>query len=215
MITANMEQTRRDHLIGNLFGYKAILQSGIVIKSELSMECWNQLLDHIYGMACDVPWLREECGMVLVEAVKSLHGHRKYQECAKAVIGRLSTYRLTATPEGVAIWLTVKAAYEEKTPEILPGKIWHAQDPLSSKERPRLAKVLKENYQGGGEDGADDVVKTAAANPNPTFAWNLVFSEVLRRDNDTGAAKPELPQLWIDIVDSELAARGHGLCSCF
>jgi DNA polymerase phi len=202
-----MKQTRRDHLIGKLFGYKAILQSGIVIKPELSMECWNQLLDHIYGMACDVPWLREECGMVLVEAVKSLQGHKKYQECAKEVIGRLSTYKLVATPEGVAIWLTVKAAYEEKVPEILPGKIWHCQDPLSNKERSRLAKVLKENYQGGGEEGADGMVKTAAANPNPTFTWDLVFSEVLRRDNDTGATKPELPRFWIDIIDGKLVTK--------
>jgi DNA polymerase phi len=171
------------------------------------MECWNQLLDHIYGMARDVPWLREECGMVLVEAVKGLQGHKKCQECAKEVIGRLSTYKLVATPEGVAIWLTVKAAYEEKVPEILPAKVWHSQDPLSNKERSRLAKVLKENYQGGGEDGTDEIVKTSAANPNPTFAWDLVFSEVLRRDNSTSASKTELPQFWIDIVDSESATR--------
>jgi DNA polymerase phi len=175
-----------------------VLQSSIAIEPELSMECWNKLLDCIYGMARDVPWLREECGMVLVEAVKSLQGHAQYQKCAKEMIDRLNAFKLISTPEGVAIWLTVQANYED----VLPEGIWHGKDPLSKKERIRLAKILKENYQGVQEDGSSDALKTAAASPNPTFAWNLVLSEILRRDDKTESSKPEFPQFWIDAVDS-------------
>jgi hypothetical protein len=200
----SLSQERRDHLIGKLFGYKALLQSSIVIEPDLSMECWNQLLDHIYGMARDVPWLREECGMVLVEAVKSLQGQPEYQPCAKAMIGRLSDFKLISTPEGVAIWLTVQMDYES----VLPEGVWHRKDPLSKKERTRLAKILKENYQGQPEDGNGDNLKTAAASPNPTFAWNMVISEILRRDShqkrdSKESAKVEFPQFWLDTVDSE------------
>jgi DNA polymerase phi len=197
-----VNQERRDHLIGKLFGYKAVLQSSIVLEPELSMECWNKLLDCIYGMARDVPWLREECGMVLVEAIKSLQGQKQYQECAKEMVDRLNAFNLVFTPEGVAIWLTVQANYGE----VLPEGIWHGKDPLSKKERTRLAKTLKENYQGSQEAGSGDALKTAAASPNPTFVWNLVLSEILRRDEQSKSdskesAKVEFSQFWIDIVD--------------
>lgn len=169
------------------------------------MECWNKLLDHIYEMARDVPWLREECGMVLIEAAKSLRGESRYQECAREMINRLNAFKLISTPEGVAIWLTVGADYEK----VLPEGVWHSKDPLSKKERLRLAKILKENYQGAQADGAIDPLKTAAASPNPTFAWNLVLAEILRRDaaarsNGEDSSKAEFPQFWIDIVDSRL-----------
>lgn len=194
---------RRDHLIGRLFGYKAVLQSFIVINPDLSMECWSQLLDHIYGMARDIPWLREECGMVLVEAAKSLQGQAQYENCAKEMISRLGTFKLVSTPEGVAIWLTVQSSYGQ----VLPEGIWHAKDPLSKQERTRLARILKESYQGVQEDGSSDAVKTAAANPNPTFVWNMVLNEILSRDKQSGLGKQEspkvtFPQFWLDTVDS-------------
>lgn len=171
------------------------------------MECWNKLLDHIYGMARDVPWLREECGMVLVEAAKSLRGRAQYQECASEMISRLSAVKLLSTPEGVAIWLTIREHYEG----VLPEGVWHSKDPLSKKERTRLAKILKENFQGVQEDGSNDAVKSGTTSPNPTFAWHLVLSEILRRDELSGrdkkdSQKSEFPQLWIDIVDSKFPA---------
>lgn len=139
--------------------------------------------------------------MVLVEAAKSLKGRQQYQECAREMIGRLSAFKLNSTPEGVAIWLTVQVNYES----VLPEGVWHGKDPLSKKERPRLAKILKENYQGASEDGKADTLKTAAASPNPTFAWNLVLSEILRRDEQSKSEKQDFPQFWIDTVDSEYA----------
>lgn len=172
------------------------------------MECWNKLLDHIYGMARDVPWLREECGMVLIEAAKSLRGESRYQECVKEMINRLNAFKLVSTPEGVAIWLTVRADYED----VLPEGVWHSKDPLSKKERTRLAKILKENYQGAQADGDKETLKTAPASPNPTFAWNLVLADILRRDDAArsdgkDSSRPDFPQFWIDIVDSRLHSR--------
>jgi DNA polymerase phi len=154
-------------------------------------------------MARDVPWLREECGMVLVDAVRSLQGQARYQECANQVIGRLNAFKLTSTPEGVAIWLTVRERFEK----VLPEGVWYSKDPLSRKERTRLAKILKESYQRTPEDGSSDAVKSGTTSPNPTFAWSLVLSEILRRDeqaqDDKASPKSEFQQLWIDIVDSQ------------
>lgn len=176
------------------------------------MECWTKLLDHIYGMARDVPWLREECGMVLVDAVKNLKAQPQFEQCAKEAIERLTPFKLVSTPQGVAVWLTIRASYEN----VLPDGVWYQQDPLSRKERPRLAKLLKEDFHVEAEDTKDKAIKSAAASPNPTFAWGLVFDEILRRDEESKdsakePSKAEFPQLWIDVVDSEFTPSGFSV----
>lgn len=180
------------------------MQSSILTEPEVSLDCWNKLLDQVYKMARDIPWLREECGMVLVEAVRSLKGQSQYQKCAEEVLERLNAFNLMSTPEGVAVWLTVKEYY----PEALPEGVWHAKDPLSKKERSRLAKILKEDFnKNESEDGKNETTKTGTTNPNPSFTWDLAFAEILRRDeseNGNAQYKPEFPQFWIDTVDGEL-----------
>ncbi|KAI4694578.1 hypothetical protein J4E81_006176 [Alternaria sp. BMP 2799] len=195
---------KRDHTIGKLFGFKAIMQSSILIEPELSLDAWNKLLDNVYRMARDIPWLREECGMVLVEAVRSLKGQSQYQKCVEEILERLNTFKLVSTPEGVAVWLTVQASY----PATLPASVWHDKDPLARKERSRLAKILKEDFnKNDSEDGEEKAIKTGTTNSNPSFTWDLVFAEILRRDEQSKSSskdKTEFPQFWIDTVDSSL-----------
>lgn len=195
---------RRDHTIGKLFGFKAIMQSSILIEPQISLESWNKLLDQVYKMARDIPWLREECGMVLVEAVRSLKGQSQYQKCVEELLERLNSFQLILTPEGVAVWLTVKESY----PEALSEGVWHTKDPLSKKERSRLAKILKEDFnKTESEAGKKETTKTGTTNPNPSFTWDLAFAEMLRRDEaakEDAQNKPEFPQFWIDTVDGNL-----------
>jgi DNA polymerase phi len=155
-------------------------------------------------LARDIPWLREECGLVLVEVVKSVATHCASEECVRQLVQRLVDHKLTNTPEGVAIWLTARALH----PESLPSGIWHANDPLHKKERARLAKILKEDFRDTSENGSEQKIKSAAANPNPIFAWDLVISDVLQRDGNSqedrkDSDKAEFPQFWIDAVDSK------------
>ncbi|KAF2195428.1 hypothetical protein K469DRAFT_681743 [Zopfia rhizophila CBS 207.26] len=197
---------RRDHLVGKLFGYKAIMQSSILIEPEVLLECWNKVLDYIYGMARDIPWLREECGLILYEAVKSLDSKPAFATCAQEMVKRLSSFQLVNTPEGVAIWLAVRANFPSS---VLPEHIWHKKDPLSKKDRIRLAKILKEDFQTTSENGSILSVKSASANPNPIFVWNIVLSEVLQRDqkqgsDQAGSKTGHFAQFWMDAVDSNL-----------
>lgn len=190
-------QDRRDHLIGKLFGYKAVIQSKILTEPTYTPESYEKVLDHIYGMARDIPWLREECGLILVDAISSVGDDTTLAGCAQQVIDRLVSFNLANTPEGVAIWLSVKA----RCPHVLPTNIWKEQDPLSKKEWARLAKVLKEDFRNASDKGEKEVIKNAAANPNPIFAWDLVIAEILRRDQ--AGDKAEFPHFWRDIVDSK------------
>jgi hypothetical protein len=175
------------------------MQSRILTEPDVSLDGWNKVLDHIFAMARDIPWLREECGLILVDAVKSLELNSK--NCAQELIQRLTSFNLTNTPEGVSIWLTVKAQFAD----ILPKNVWDNEDPLCKKERTRLAKILKEDFRNTSDKGDDENIKSAGANPNPIFAWDVVLSEILRRDqaDSEGAQKLEFPQFWLDTVDSK------------
>jgi len=175
------------------------MQSRVLTEPNLSLESWTKVLDHIFELARDIPWLREECGLILVEAINSLNSKPELGDFAQQVIERLVSFNLANTPEGVAIWLTVKAQFEE----VLPGDVWNSNDPLSKKERTRLAKILKEDFRNSSESGEGDSIKSAAANPNPTFAWDLVLSEMLQRDGLKESSKPEFAQFWLDTVDSK------------
>lgn len=183
------------------------MQSRILTEPDLSLNSWSKVLHHIYELARDIPWLREECGLVIVEAIDSLNGQSKLRDFAQQVIERLVSFNLANTPEGVAIWLTVKAQFED----VLPSDVWSSQDPLAKNERKRLAKVLKEDFRGSSQGGEGEGIKSAAANPNPTFAWDLVLSEILRRDetNNERKEKPEFPQFWLDTVDSKSCNRKY------
>lgn len=180
------------------------MQSSILVKPELSLESWNELLDRIYGMARDVPWLREECGLVLVEAIRTLESKPEYEPGAKELARRLTSFNLVNSPEGVAIWLAMRTKFEA----VLPANTWHQNDPLSKKERTRLAKILKENFHASPVQGEPDPVKSAAANPNPSFAWDVILSKLLY--SDSGAkedrkevSKSEFSQFWADTVDGK------------
>lgn len=155
-------------------------------------------------MARDIPWLREECGKILIDSVKSLTGRPALRSCAQELIQRLKIFNMVNTPEGVAIWLTVQNLIED----VIPAGIWHDKDPLSRKERTRLAKILKEDFRKESGDGDDEAIKSAAANPNPIFAWDVVLTEILRRDESVKddkeeTTKREFPQFWLDTVDSK------------
>lgn len=169
------------------------------------MESWNELLDHIYGMAKDTPWLREECAMVLVQTIESLPAESNLELYVRGLSERLVSYKLANTPEGIALWLALQARPEP----FLPANIWHDNDPLSTKNRPKLIKVLKGDIQDSSENGESDTIKAAATSVNPQFAWNVILSKLLQGDNEskvarTDASKSQFGQLWLSVIDGKL-----------
>lgn len=192
-------------MIGKLFAYKAILQSSILVEPQVAINSWNELLDLIFGMARDTPWLREECALVLVQTIETLSTEAKVEPCVRALSERLVSYKLANTPEGIAVWL----ALQEQHASTLPPNVWHDNDPLSMKNRPKLAKVLKGDIQASLGSHEPEVVKSASTTANPQFAWNTLLSKVLQMDSESVAArndasKSQFGQLWLSIVDGEL-----------
>ncbi|KAF2808043.1 uncharacterized protein BDZ99DRAFT_536019 [Mytilinidion resinicola] len=199
-------QERKDHLIGQIAGYRAILESTILVQPSVPLECWNNLLDRIYELARDKPWLREECGSVLCGTVRNLQSIKGNTKHIEEIIGRLSTYNLAKTPEGIAIWLVTRSLFSQ---DVLPEDIWRKKDPLCTKERRVLANVLKENFVNVSDSkpkSDSKNVKGGSAHSRPSFAWHFVLQEMLGRESKSDFAK-----FWIDVVDENLFSASASL----
>lgn len=191
-------------MIGRVFGYKAIMQSSILVQPNVSMECWTKVLDSIYKLARDIPWLREECGLILRDAIKSLDPKEAHESYIREIIQRLTSYNVAKTPEGVAIWLTTLSVFSE---DVLPDDIWRRKDPLCTKERRMLANVMKENFINVSSSGdGSNKIKSGSAHSNPSFAWDVVLTTIMERTRSRkGYTKhPEqsdFSKFWVDVVD--------------
>jgi len=199
-------QEERDHQFGCLFGAESIIKSGILFQSRTDEKLWTQVIDIIYDLAKKKPWLREECGFILFNAVPALEGQDSYY--AQSIIDKLQSSGFSKTPEGVAIWLAIHSRHESVD---LPRGVWHHQDPLNRKGLSKLARVLNE------APIADPAHNGAEANPPKKgtwttklhFAWEVALSCLLnlrspaRRKDDKHSKRIAIADFWLECVDSK------------
>lgn len=115
------------------------------------------------------------------------------------IIPKIVSHDLAKTPGGVAIWLCIKSRFPNST---LPENIWKKDDPLCTKERSNLAKVMSESVSHEPDDNKAKKAKSGTWQPRPSFAWNIVLHGALKRES-----KPsKFRQFWIEVVDNALFA---------
>ncbi|KAF2835188.1 hypothetical protein M501DRAFT_1020180 [Patellaria atrata CBS 101060] len=195
-------QEKRDHLLGRLFGFKAIMLSSIVV----DVSSFIKILDQMYENALKHPWIRQESGKVLCETLETLGFDQV--EFATEIVRRLD--KLAKTPEGVAIWLTARS----KFPRIqFPEKVWRRNDPLYYKERSNLGNILKENFKDTSNVTEVNARKlqSGAAKPTMNFSWEVVIRNVIQNDEADGVPEDGHPPedskfhgFWTEVVDQGL-----------
>ncbi|KAF2421861.1 hypothetical protein EJ08DRAFT_490206 [Tothia fuscella] len=205
---------RRDHLFGRVTAYKALLQSAALLQTESAKsDYWPGVLDEIYKLAGDVPWLREECGMMMCEFIKnSISPHTVNQVFAKEILIKLESHKLSKTPEGVAIWLSVQSRFPEMD---LPDGVWRKADPLCSKERSNLSEAMRQSVEqepvvieekkgpkGKKSRKNEPKVKNGTWQHKPNFAWDVVLLEAIKQKPKASKFK----QFWIELIDNGLFA---------
>lgn len=201
-------QEERDHQFGRLFGAEALVKSGILFKSSVSIESWSQVLDMIYHLAKKKPYLREECGWILYEAVKGVGLDALEIEYTQIVVNKLQENGLTMTAEGVAIWI---AAQTEDLQINFPAGTWHGDDPLHLKNKTRLAKILKGTSAADvDQDGTNSKASQKGTwSSKLHFAWDVVLAELLnvRTAKQKSQVSPgkslRFEDFWEECVDSE------------
>jgi len=183
-------QEEKDHALGLLFGLQAFVRARILFAGDGAR--WAAVLDALLLLCGRKPWLREEVGWVVVEALGQMG-----QAQAEATLQRLLEAGLAATPEGVGIWITARRLFPDMK---FPGKPWGSSgNPLEHLKS--LGKALKESSSPEGEGQAK---ATGNWNPQLHFVWGLIVDQYVAgaRAGEDGVAE-EFEKFWKVAVDGK------------
>lgn len=125
----------------------------------------------------------------------------------EAALERLCSHDLARSPEGIAVWLAAKDMFPNAT---FPSKVWKHDDPLDTKERSSLSKIMKESGAGASEseNKANTAKSSGVWNSKLHFAWDAVLSRTSVETKDK-SKKPRMSfvDFWTEVVDSEYLQR--------
>ena len=126
----------------------------------------------------------------------------------------MQSFGLTRTPEGAAIWIALQSRYPMTD---LPRGLWYQQSPLSEKEGPALARILREATSPTTAQGKDEnAASTGQWSAKPHFAWQAIIAEIMPGSSSklassahsSGTSDPLMfQQFWITCVDSRYVFR--------
>lgn len=197
-----MFQEERDHQFGRLFGAESIIKSGILFQADVNDEKWAQVLDIIFALAKRKPWLREECGFVLFNAINIVRDQNP--RYAELILEKLNAKGFAKTPEGIAIWIAAKAECLEVQ---FPTDVWKHDNPLHRKEKLAVAKILNEGtIPSTVQDQAEGAATQKGAWSNRIhFAWDVIMAKLLHGDvqrRPKGTKTVTFADFWEESIDS-------------
>lgn len=142
---------------------------------------------------------------MLCEAIGSLKNSDRKDAFVQSLLQQLASSGLAKTPEGVAIWLTASAACGTS---ILPDGVWKQNDPMSTKERQNLVKILKgSDVDETGEHDGDQKSQTGYAMPLASFAWDVVLNSAIAKSQpgeNSIVPSTDFSKFWLDVIDGKL-----------
>jgi len=178
-------QEEKDHHFGLLFGLQSFVRAKIIFKDEVR---WKNILEKLLELAKRKPWIREECGWVIIEALAQLEEVQVIY-----TLEQLVEAGLALTPEGVGIWLTARNKHQTAN---FPIKPWgKSSNPLDNLQL--LSKALKESSSNEESTAQAQSVKSGSWNPQLHFVWNLVLSQYA--EGTTGSS--DFEHFWKVAVD--------------
>ncbi|KAH8676532.1 DNA polymerase phi-domain-containing protein [Tricladium varicosporioides] len=184
-------QEEKDHALGLLFGLQSFVRAKILFGAENKR--WDAILDKLFYLAEKKPWMREECGWVIVEALAQMS-----QFAAEHTLERLHDAGLALSPEGVGIWLTARKRFPDMK---FPLKPWgHNGNPLEHLKS--LAKALKESSSNEKDEKSTQAKQTGNWNAQLHFVWNMVL-EQYAQESESGDHE-NFENFWKVAVDENL-----------
>lgn len=187
-------QEEKDHFLGLLFGLQTFVGAKVPFGDS---QRWNIILEKLLELSKKKPWIREECGWVVVEALSHMT-----QEEAEYTLIQLQDAGLASSPEGVGIWMTARNRFRDMK---FPGKPWgQSGNPLQHLKS--LAKALKESSSTEDESSESTQAKqTGNWNAQLHFVWNLVLSQYAREvKSKTHGVLVDFENFWKVAVDGKL-----------
>ena len=181
--------------MGRLFAVEAVLKSKIIFTTE-DLSVFAQLLDIIFNLAKEKPWIREECGWVLLQALHILQGNPLGHLYAQLLVQQLHAAGLAKSLEGVSLWIAVRESF---TNVKFPDDVFKHGDPLYRKEKSTLVRVLKEDneYAVPRSEETKQAKSKGWSSSKLHFGWDVVLSSSLKEDSK----RVSFEKLWIETVE--------------
>jgi DNA polymerase phi len=156
-------QEERDHAFGLLFGLQSFVRAKMLFRN--GEERWAKPLEMLLQLAVKKPWMREECGWIIVEALQQME-----QTHAEDTVRKLYDVGLALTPEGVGVWLAARKQFPGMK---FPDKPWGENgNPLEHIKT--LSKALKESRSAEDDAGIPRAKQAGHWNPKLHFVWHMV-----------------------------------------
>ena len=161
---------------------------------------WEMLVDHTINQFIEHASLRKDFGAVLYESLPLMTTIKGVDASyANVVLQQLYSANLARTAEGLAIWLTASQSFPDLS---LPKGVWNHNDPLNSKERAAVAKILRDNTDTETTDSSQSSKTSGTSQSMPSFAWTPVLRELYKRYSGSGKSS-EFEKFWTEAVDSK------------
>lgn len=188
-------QEDRDHQFGRLFGMQCFVRAKVLFGQRSDEGWWESVLSLLLELAGKKPWIREECGWVVVEALEQMD----VKDAEKTIV-RLCDAGLALSPEGLGIWIMARKRFPDMK---VPSKPWGSSgSPLQHLKT--LGKALKES---SSKDEKDNQAKqTGNWNPQLHWVWGVVaeqYTEGARNGREDNAG--EFRDFWKVAVDGKWA----------
>ncbi|TQS35944.1 hypothetical protein Golomagni_03620 [Golovinomyces magnicellulatus] len=193
-------QEIKDHALGLLFGLQCFVKAKVLFTKT---ENWKLVLEEIFGLAKRKPWIRQECGWMIIEALEQMD----YDQIL-VTLNALCDQGLSKTPEGVGIWLIARNKHPLIQDKSLL-KVWGDKaNPLDQLQS--LAKVLRESSEPEKKveelEGIQPVKQTGNWNAKLHFVWDIILKQFTMKTKDTESSQAEFGKFWKIIVDENLFA---------
>ena len=181
-------QEEKDHFLGLLFGLQSFVRARIISEEDSN---WNAILEKLMELGKKKPWIREECGWIIMEALAQMK-----QIQAEHTLQVLYDAGLANTPEGVGIFITARDLFPGLK---IPTKPWGPTgNPLDRLQS--LAKALKESSQDDGSK-TKEAKLTGNWSPKLHFVWDIVLVRFADVQSGKGITPPDFENFWKVAVD--------------
>ncbi|KAF7304662.1 hypothetical protein MKEN_01180100 [Mycena kentingensis (nom. inval.)] len=209
-------QEERDLLFARLFGITAIIQSGLLVRSQplrfsvssetsaSSLAAFQEALSILFALGDKKSWLRESAWWTVGLAIDALSASEVpwKDEALEYVVGAVFG-------ENNALWSPEKLAITLKLQAILPERNWQESlcppfkscDLLCSANLLTVAKILKESAIDSDEQGAS---ATGSWKPQLHFVWDALIERFLESTGSPNATKGTFPEFFRVVVDDSL-----------
>jgi DNA polymerase phi len=183
-------QEEKDHFLGLLFGLQSFVRAKILREEDSN---WNAILEKLMELAKKKPWIREECGWVVIEALAQMK-----QIQVEHALQVIYDAGLANTPEGVGIFITARDLFPDLK---IPSKPWGPTgNPLDRLQS--LAKALKESSRNDGSK-TQEAKLTGNWNPKLHFVWDIVLGRFADAQRERGTTTLDFENFWKVAVDGQ------------